>query len=536
MACAAAENEFYSTDDQTRVYNSRNQLITLGALTLTYDNNGNMTTDDHGNTLAYDAWNRLVAVTHSATPVETFAYDGLGRRIQQAAGNATDLYYTAAWQIAEERGGVSATSNGSVGSQNVWSPVYVNALVLRDTYSGSSVSERLYFTSDANYDVTSAVSTGGAVVEHVLYTSYGTATFTNSDWTSPPTVDKNLTVLWQGGHWNAAIQSYDFQRRFYSPSLMVWMTSEPSGAAYVDGPGLQQFVHDNPISRRDFTGLQVVEDDREEPRGEEGNGGAVNSLSWEALEARYLHHEEEIREEEEGEYARAREDYEEYVLPITQTSFEQYMQRQAMEQFEQIHAQDPMSQWTNRMCMEEEAARQAAWDEAMRQQEQAARFVEEHFPSPPIVPIDTSLFNQSVGQICDPPVGAQGARSAGSTAGEATGANGPGAAGGEGIPSAPGKAPYPNKAGNGFADAAKGAPKSSPNFQPPTNAPQLPPTDIPPGWRVRQMPPTEQYPNGYWKLEKPMTDGSWQPIDPSTMKPGGRPQTHVPLPPPSGGQ
>ena len=45
------------------------------------------------------------------------------------------------------------------------------------------------------------------------------------------------------------------------------------------------------------------------------------------------------------------------------------------------------------------------------------------------------------------------------------------------------------------------------------------------------MPPTEQYPDGYWKLEKPMKGGKWQPIDPSTGKPGRRPETHVPFPP-----
>jgi RHS repeat-associated protein len=81
-----------------------------------------------------------------------------------------------------------------------------------------------------------------------------------------------------------------------------------------------------------------------------------------------------------------------------------------------------------------------------------------------------------------------------------------------------------------------GGPKPTPNFEPPTNAPQLPPLpgEIPPGWRVRPMPPTEQYPNGYWKLEKPMKDGGWQPINPSTMKPGTRPETHVPFPSPPG--
>ena len=82
--------------------------------------------------------------------------------------------------------------------------------------------------------------------------------------------------------------------------------------------------------------------------------------------------------------------------------------------------------------------------------------------------------------------------------------------------------------------STKGSPKPSPNFEPPTNPPQMPPDKIPTDWRVREMPPTEQYPDGYWKLEKPMRDGSWQPIDPSTMKPGDRRHTHVPFPPGGG--
>jgi RHS repeat-associated protein len=82
----------------------------------------------------------------------------------------------------------------------------------------------------------------------------------------------------------------------------------------------------------------------------------------------------------------------------------------------------------------------------------------------------------------------------------------------------------------GGAPSGGSGPRSSPNFRVPKNPPQAPPKSVPPGWRVRVMPPTSDYPKGYWRLEKPMPNGGWQGIDPSTMKPGAQWETHIPLP------
>lgn len=76
-------------------------------------------------------------------------------------------------------------------------------------------------------------------------------------------------------------------------------------------------------------------------------------------------------------------------------------------------------------------------------------------------------------------------------------------------------------------------PLPSPKFRPPTNPASVPieRSSLPAGLEVRVASPTEQYPNGYWRIEKPMENGGWQGINPSTMKPGPQWDTHVPLPP-----
>ena len=45
---------------QNRTHNRQNELTQVGTTNLSFDNNGDLTTDQNGKTLIYDAWNRVV--------------------------------------------------------------------------------------------------------------------------------------------------------------------------------------------------------------------------------------------------------------------------------------------------------------------------------------------------------------------------------------------------------------------------------------------------------------------------------------------
>jgi RHS repeat-associated protein len=232
-----------------RTNNQQNETTAVSSNNLTFDTNGNTTTDDLGHTFVYDAWNRAVAVKSSGTTIASYAYDGLGRRIQQTeTGMTTDIYFDANWRNVAEQ------VSGAAQARYVWSPIDQDALVLRDDQpSGGSLTRRFYVQQDANWNVTSIANTSGSVVERYVYDPYGAVTYLTASWGSLSASAYSWQYLFQVGRLDAKSGLYIFEHRDYSPTLGRWMEVDP--LKYKAGDvNCYRFVANSPSEHTDTSG------------------------------------------------------------------------------------------------------------------------------------------------------------------------------------------------------------------------------------------------------------------------------------------
>ncbi|MCC5828754.1 MAG: hypothetical protein JJU36_04845 [Phycisphaeraceae bacterium] len=147
-----------------------------------------------------DAWNRLVEVRKEdagdpgqpgpVALIATYRYNGLNHRVQkilwddadpQTPDKRIDYYYNAGWQVVEER------VDDDVHAQYLWCLSYIDTPVLRwrDTTGNEELDETLYYTVDANKNVTALVDAAtGNVVERYLYDPFGRVKVLDNDWDS----------------------------------------------------------------------------------------------------------------------------------------------------------------------------------------------------------------------------------------------------------------------------------------------------------------------------------------------------------------
>jgi RHS repeat-associated protein len=234
-------------------FNQQNEETAAGSHNLSFDKNGNTIVDDSGHSLVYDAWNRLVDFKNGGSVLAAYMYDGLGRRIQAtASGTTTDFYFSKDWrELEEDVGGIAQV-------QYVWSPINVDALVLRDSNpSGGVLTVRLWVQQDANWNVTSIVNSSGAVAERYIYDPYGAVSYLTASWGTLGASQYAWQYLFQAGRLDPVTGQYVFEHRDYSISLGRWSEADPLGFKAGDGNLYRGFAN-SPAGDIDPSGLLVA--------------------------------------------------------------------------------------------------------------------------------------------------------------------------------------------------------------------------------------------------------------------------------------
>jgi RHS repeat-associated protein len=166
-----------------------------------------------------------------------------------------DFYYNEDWQLLEARAGSSANPV----EQFVWHPYYIDALAVRYYDADTDGSQVQHFClKDANFNVTSVLDSGGAVLERYNYTPYGEVTFLNPDFSvkATQTSDIGNTLLFTGRERDPETGLQLNRRRYYASHLGRWLSRDP--IAYVGNQlNVYEYGAGEPIQRVDPDGRLV---------------------------------------------------------------------------------------------------------------------------------------------------------------------------------------------------------------------------------------------------------------------------------------
>jgi RHS repeat-associated protein len=229
-------SETVATTTTTSTPNNVNEISSQSGgvnRTLTYDPNGSIASDGGTRTFEWDGANRLVAINYTGfTTRSEFSYDGLSRiaKIVEKTGSTINSTRKIVWLGEEMLEFRDAT----------------DAVTQRNYKQGQYVGTTAYFyMRDHLGSIREMFTGGGTVVARYDYDPYGRSTTVLG--TTP--TDFNFTGLYRHSKSNLDLATY----RAYDPDLGRWLNRDP--IAEKGGINLYAYVSDNPINRRDPSGL-----------------------------------------------------------------------------------------------------------------------------------------------------------------------------------------------------------------------------------------------------------------------------------------
>jgi RHS repeat-associated protein len=205
-------------------YNLAHQQVTRGTQTLSYDSNGNLTTDG-ANTYYWNARNQLVAISGSVSA--SFQYDAFGKRTGKTVNGQSTGYLYDGVNVVQEQVAGTPTANLMTGG--------VDHVFTRTDAAGT----KSFLPGGAGSTVALA-NGGGAVETEYTYDPFGNTTTTG-------TASSNSTQY--TGRESDGTGLYYYRSRYYSPTLQRFISEDPIGLS--GGPNLYAYAGNNPTTRID---------------------------------------------------------------------------------------------------------------------------------------------------------------------------------------------------------------------------------------------------------------------------------------------
>jgi len=193
-------------------YDAANEQIQFNTATLTYDANGNLTSDGT-NTYTWDALNQVESISGPGLTA-SFEYDALGRRISRAINVVTTQFLYDGNDIVAEIGGAAVGAT------------YLRSLNIDEMF-GILRQDGAYFSIYDGIGSTLALTDqSGTPVVQYTYDPFGNTQSTNPAFPNP---------FQFTGRENDSTGLYYYRARYYAPLFERFVSDEPLNRLYFPG-------------------------------------------------------------------------------------------------------------------------------------------------------------------------------------------------------------------------------------------------------------------------------------------------------------